>query len=182
MLLPQRKKAALVTVAAILLISLPGCGSSPPEAEGTVIIEGGAITKPVSFTLAQLMEMEEGLIKANYFALNSYGTREHFQFEGIWVWHLLQEKVNLKDGAAQVSFIGQDGYQVDFTLAEIKREDYLDEENPTVALKMILAWAQDEEEFDPARGNPFQLVIGQREPGHVNKPYWVRNVKTIRID
>ena len=31
-------------------------------------------------------------------------------------------------------------------------------------------------------GQPLQLVMGQRQPGDVNKPYWVRYVKTIRID
>jgi DMSO/TMAO reductase YedYZ molybdopterin-dependent catalytic subunit len=88
----------------------------------------------------------------------------------------------LKDNASQVSFIAEDGYTVGYTLAEVQREDYIDEENPGAKLKLILAWEEGGEEFDPEQGNPFQLVVGQREPGDVNKPYWVRNVKTIRID
>ena len=48
--------------------------------------------------------------------------------------------------------------------------------------KMILAWEENGREYDPEKGNPFQLVVGQREPGEANRPYWVRNVMIIRID
>ena len=48
--------------------------------------------------------------------------------------------------------------------------------------EMILAWEEDGVEYNPEIGNPFRLVVGQKEPGDVNKPYWVLNVKIIRID
>ena len=47
---------------------------------------------------------------------------------------------------------------------------------------MILAWEENGREYDLKKGNPFRLVVGQRKPGDVNKPYWVNYVRTIRID
>jgi DMSO/TMAO reductase YedYZ molybdopterin-dependent catalytic subunit len=79
-------------------------------------------------------------------------------------------------------FIAEDGYKVEYTLEEVARSDYLDEQDPEKKLKLILAWEQDGKAFDPQAGNPLQLVVGQREPGDVNKPFWVRNVETIVID
>ena len=79
-------------------------------------------------------------------------------------------------------FIAEDGYQVEFSLEDVVKEDYIDEQNPSVKLKMILAWEENGTESDPQTGYPLQLVVGQREPGDVNKPYWVRNVNTIRVD
>jgi DMSO/TMAO reductase YedYZ molybdopterin-dependent catalytic subunit len=168
----------------LLFISTLGCGCGGVEEvpAGTVIIEGDAVEAKVSLTLEELKAMDEGLVEDDYFSINSYGTREHFHFKGVWVWHLISETVSLKDRAAKVSFIAEDGYTVEYTLEDVQREDYIDEENPGTKLKLILAWEEDGEEFDPKQGNPYQVVVGQREPGDVNKPYWVRHVKTIRID
>ena len=159
-----------------------GCSTAEEHPPGVVIIEGDGVESAVSFTLEELKALEDGLVEADYFALNSYGTKGNFHFKGVWVWHLIDEMVNLRDDAALVSFIGQDDYRVEYTLEEVKKEDYIDEGDPTTKHKMILAWEEDGLEYDPSRGNPFQLVVGQREPGDVNRPYWVRNLKTIHID
>ena len=90
--------------------------------------------------------------------------------------------MSLQDHASRVTFIAEDGYEVEFPLEDIKREDYIDEQNPQTKYKMILAWEENGREYDPEKGNPFQLVVGQREPGEANRPYWVRNVMIIRID
>jgi DMSO/TMAO reductase YedYZ molybdopterin-dependent catalytic subunit len=176
------KKVVLLMSFLLLCILVTGCGAAGEAPAGTVVIEGEAVEARASFTLDELKAMEEGLVEADYFAINTYGTREHFHFKGVGVWHLLKETVTLQDTASKVTFTGEDGYTVQFTLEEVQKEDYLDEENPGVELKMILAWEVDGEELSPDQGNPLQLVVGQREPGDVNKPYWVRNVKTIRID
>lgn len=159
-----------------------GCGPVEDHPPGAVIIEGDGVENTVSFTLEELKALEDGLVEADYYALNSYGTEGRFHFKGIWVWHIIEKMVNLQDDAAVVNFIGQDDYQVEFTLEDVKKEDYIDEGDPAVKHKMIIAWEEDGVEYDPSRGNPFQLVVGQREPGDVNRPYWVRNLKVIRID
>ena len=68
-----------------------------------------------------------------------------------------------------------------YTLEEVQRKDYLDEQTPDSTYPMIIAWEQAGQPFDPDQGNPFQLVVGQREPGDVNKPYWVRHIITLEV-
>jgi hypothetical protein len=179
-----KNKVAVIVLTLILIICASGCGcaSSEDVPRGTVVIEGDAVEGRASFTLEELKAMEDGLVEADYFALNSYGSKEYVHFKGIWVWHLLKEKANLKEHASTVSFIAEDGYEVEFTLEDVQREDYIDEQNPQTKYKMILAWEENDREYNPGKGNPFQLVVGQREPGDENRPCWVRNVKTIRID
>ena len=179
-----KNKAATITFLLLLITCAAGCGCAQSEKvpRGTVVIKGDAVQSRASFTLDELKSMEDGLVEATYFALNSYGSKEYVHFKGVWVWHLLNEKVSLKDHASRVTFIAEDGYEVEFPLEDIKREDYIDEQNPQTKYKMILAWEENGREYDPEKGNPFQLVVGQREPGEANRPYWVRNVMIIRID
>ncbi len=148
--------------------------------DGLLVIQGGGVKGKVLLSLDELKAMEEGLVEADYFSINSYGTEQYFYFQGVWVWHILKEKVILKEGASKVSFIAGDGYNVEYTLEEVKREDYLDQRNPTMKYKMILAWEEDG--WENSIREPLRLVVGQREPGEANKPYWVRNVRIIRID
>lgn len=175
-------KAAVALLLLIVCALVCGCARQEEAAPGTVIIEGEGVKNRASFSLEELKSMKEGLVEADYFSINSYGTKGYSHFKGVWVWHIIREKVDLKEDASKVTFIGEDGYKVEFTLKDVQREDYIDEQNPEAKYKMILAWEEDGREFDPENGNPFQLVVGQREPGDVNKPYWVRNVKIIRID
>lgn len=179
-----KEKAKAITLLLILVICFTGFGCAPSgeTSPGTVVIEGDAVGEKVSFTLDELKSMENGLVEADYFALNSYGSKEYVHFKGIWVWHILEEKVSLKEHASKVSFLAEDGYEAMFTLDDVQREDYIDEQNPGTKYKMILAWEENGREYNLDQGNPFQLVVGQREPGDVNRPCWVRNVKTIRID
>ena len=88
----------------------------------------------------------------------------------------------MKANASRVTIIAEDDYRVEYSLEEIMREDYIDEQNPEARLKIILAWEENGRALKSEIGSPLQLVMGQRHPGDVNKPYWVRYVKTIRID
>ena len=54
---------------------------------------------------------------------------------------------------------------MEYTLADVQRDDYVDEQNPGVKHKMILAWEEDGIEYDSQQGNPFRLVVGQKETG-----------------
>ena len=159
-----------------------GCTTPAKIAADTLLIEGSAVKGKTSFTLEDLKSMEEGLVEADYFSKNSYGTEEYVHLKGIWVWYILEEKVGLKDHASKVNFIAEDGYEVEFTIEEVKREDYIDEHNPEAKYKMILAWEVDGKENTAKNTSPFQLAIGQREPGDENRPYWVRYVKSIVVD
>ena len=149
---------------------------------GFLVIQGDAVEGKTRLSMDDLKSMEDGLVEADYFSLNSYGTGQYFHFHGIGIGYLLQEKVGLKDFASKVVFTADDGYTVEYALADVLREDYINEQNPGVKYKMILAWEENGREYDLKKGNPFRLVVGQRKPGDVNKPYWVNYVRTIRID
>ncbi len=179
----HKYKIIFTLILLLIFLSLGfGCGSQKEPPMGTLIIEGDAVEHKVLLTLDELKSMEKEQLELDYFCLNSYGSREYFHFKGIWIWHILQDKVNLKENATKAVFIGEDGYKAEYPIADIKKTDYIDEQNPKVKHRMILAWEEDGMEYDPQRGNPFRLVVGQKWPGDVNKPYWVYNVRTIHID
>jgi len=174
----------IISILSIMLtcIIVIGCTSQKEVPVGTVVIKGGAVGNKALFTLEELKSMEKGLREANYFSLNSHGTQKYFHFKGISLSYLLKEKVNLKDSASKVVFTAEDGYMVEYTLEDVLKKDYIDEQNPETKYEMILAWEEDGVEYNLEIGNPFRLVVGQKEPGDINKPYWVFNVKTICID
>lgn len=181
---PCRKKTIDIVLLLVLILCVLAGGCAPPEepAADSLLIDGDAAENQVSFTWEELKSMEEGLVEAEYFSINSYGSKGYSHFKGVWVWYVLNEKVGINDNASRVTFIAEDGYQVEYSIEDVKREDYIDEQNPEARYKMILAWEENGVENDPALGSPLQLVVGQREPGDVNRPYWVRNVQIIRID
>lgn len=183
----KRQSFKLKTLLILLLtISLLGGGCGFQELEtappGELIIEGEGVEGRTAFTLDDLQSMEGALVEADYFGINSYGTKSHTHFKGIGVWHILNSQAGLKDGASLVTFTAEDGYEVQYSIAEVKKEDYIDEENPAARLKMILAWEENGYESDPRAGMPLQLVVGQKATGDVNRPYWVKNVVRIRVD
>ncbi len=180
------KTLVLLLLALLSVMFLAGCrggqADSTGAGDGFLVIRGDAVNGETRLSMDEIKSMEDGLVEDNYFSVNTYGTKEYTHFKGVWLWHLLKEKASLKDHASKVSIIAEDGYKVEYTLEEIKRDDYIDEQNPGAKYKMILAWEEDGRECDTAEGNPLKLVVGQKEPGDVNKPFWARNVKTIRID
>jgi hypothetical protein len=182
----QWHKSRTITIFIMLLliicISGSGCAEKEKTPSGLLVIEGDAVEDKVSFTLDELKSMPEGIVEADYFGINSYGTKGYSHFKGIWIGYILNEKVALKANASRVTIIAEDDYRVEYSLEEIMREDYIDEQNPEARLKIILAWEENGRELKSEMGSPLQLVMGQRHPGDVNKPYWVRYVKTIRID
>lgn len=170
----------------LLIFCLAGAGCLSPDTDKApaeeLIIEGEGVKGEKVFTLSDLQLMEEGLVEADYFGINTYGAKGHTHFKGIGVWYLLSKQAELKDDAAYVTFIAEDGYEVTYSLAEVEKGDYIDEQNPEAKLKMILAWEENGYEYDPRVGMPLQLTVGQQEPGDINKPYWVKNVVTIRVE
>lgn len=178
----KNKLISSILLVLLICIIVIGCTSQKGAPVGTVVIEGNGAGSKAFFTLEELKSMEEGIKEADYFSLNSYGTRKYFHFKGISLSYLLGEKVDLKGHASKVTFIAEDGYTIEYTLGDVLKEDYIDEQNPETKYEMILAWEEDGREYNLEIGNPFRLVVGQKEPGDVNKPYWVSNVKTIRVD
>lgn len=180
--LHKNKLIYSILLVLFMCVIVVGCTAQKETPVGTIVIEGSSIESKTFFTLEELKSMEEGIREADYFSFNSYGTKRYFHFKGISLSYLLKEKVGLKDQTTKVTFIAEDGYAIEYTLEDVLKEDYIDEQNPEAKYEMILAWEEDGMEYNPEIGNPFRLVVGQKKPGDVNKPHWVLNVKTIHID
>lgn len=155
----------------------------PAETENKIYlqIEGSAVVKPITLSLDELKAMKDYYIEDDFFSLNSYGTKEYFHFKGVKIKAVL-DKVGINKDYATISFIASDGYKQELTLEQASREDYIDEQNPDKKYPVIIAWHENGKDYDAEKGAPFRLVIGQKEPGDVNKPQWVQNVAKIVID
>lgn len=173
------KKAWLLLFFLFLIFTL-GCQRA--QVDPVVIVKGPLLEDEIHLSLSQLMAMEEGMVEADYFSINSYGTEEYTSFKGVWVWHLFQELDIVLEEEARIRFTAEDGYETEYSLAEIKRDDYMNQKHPEKKYRMILAFKEEGELYDPEDGNPFRLVRGQKEVGETNKPYWISQVKTITID
>jgi DMSO/TMAO reductase YedYZ molybdopterin-dependent catalytic subunit len=152
------------------------------QQKDALVIEGPGVKKTAAITLDEIKGLKDYIVEDDYFSLNNYGTKKYFHFKGVSVWQLIDDKAGVKEGAASVSFIAEDGYIVTYTIDEIKREDYIDEQNPDKKYKVIIAWEEEGKEYNSEEGKPFKLVIGQKEPGDINKPNWVQNVCTIKVE
>jgi len=145
-------------------------------------IEGSGVKEKMQFSLSYIKKMTSGYVEDDFFSLNNWGTKEYFSFKGVSLWYLLNEKAGLGENTRMVIITAEDGYEVSYTLEEVKRQDYINEENPEQKYPMIIAWEENGKAYDPAEGYPFRFVVGQKEPGDINKQYWVMNVKTIKVE
>ena len=142
----------------------------------------GSIENPLFLNLDDLKEMEDLIYTGTFYSLNSFGTTEYTDFKGVKLWNLLNGKALISEEASLVKVIAVDGYSMEFTVDQIKRDDYIDETNQDLKLPVILAWEENGQEYDPEEGPPYKLVIGQKEPGDVNKPQWVRDIDKIIVE
>jgi hypothetical protein len=147
----------------------------------TLKIEGLA-DKHLIISLDQLKAMGDMIYEADFYSLNSFGTTGYTHFKGVNLWSLLESNSLISDEASKVTVVAEDGYKMEFTMEQVKRQDYIDETNPDAKYPMIIAWEENGEEYTSKEGSPFKLVVGQKEAGDVNKPQWVSNIDKIVIE
>lgn len=147
----------------------------------SLTIEGSGVKEPIALTLDELKAITDAYYEDDYFSLNSYGTKEYFSFKGIKLSAVL-ENAGIKESAAALKFIASDGYEFEMTVEQALKEDYMDEQNPDKRYPVIIAWHENGKDYDASKGAPFRLVIGQKEPGDVNKPQWVQNIAKITVN
>lgn len=155
---------------------------SPTEEKVNGLHIQGKVGKPISLNLDDLKAMNDIIFKGSFYSLNNFGTTAHTEFKGVNLWSLLNSKAEILDDASKIRIIATDGYEMNFTVAEVKRQDYIDETDDSVKLPMIIAWEENGEEYDLDDGLPFKLVIGQKEAGDINKPQWVSNIEKIVVE
>lgn len=147
----------------------------------TLKIEGLAENQ-LSLTWDELKAMDDLIFEGDFYSLNSFGTTGYTHFKGINLWKLLESKAAISAEATKITVVAQDGYKMEFTIEQVKKQDYMDETNADNKYPMIIAWEENMEEYDSKEGAPFKLVVGQKEAGDVNKPQWVSNIDKIIIE
>ncbi|MEL7646912.1 MAG: molybdopterin-dependent oxidoreductase [Sedimentibacter sp.] len=145
--------------------------------ENVLKVEGLA---SYSFTLEELKKMDDIIFEADFYSLNSFGTTGYTHFKGVRLWELLN-KTGMAAEASKITVVALDGYKMEFTMEQVKKQDYMDETNPDAKYPMIIAWEENGTEYNPEDGAPYKLVVGQKEAGDVNKPQWVSNVDKIVV-
>lgn len=155
---------------------------SPLEEKANGMYIEGKVGKPLSLNLEDLKAMNDIIFKGNFYSLNNFGTTAHTEFKGVNLWSLLKAKAEILDDASKVKIIASDGYEMEFTVEQVKRQDYIDETDDTAKFPIIIAWEENGEEYDLDDGLPFKLVVGQKEAGDINKPQWVSNIEKIVVE
>ena len=133
-------------------------------------------------SLDDMKDRSELHFSGSFYWLNSFGSTGHTDFKGVKLWTLLEAMEIVDSSSSRVKVIASDGYSMDFDISQIKRMDYIDETNQDVKLPIIIAWEENGEAYDPSEGAPFKLVVGQKEPGDINKPQWVSNIEKIIVE
>ncbi len=156
--------------------------------EEEIVIEGfaikieGQVAIPLTLGLSQLKELDDLIYSNDYYSLNSFGTTGHTNFKGIKLWDLLTKEAQVLSSASRVRIVATDGYEMSFGINDVIRQDYIDETDQSKQLPIIIAWEENGVEYDGEKNPPYKLVVGQREPGDVNKPLWVSNIDKIIVE
>lgn len=155
---------------------------APKEEKANALHIEGKVSNPISLDLNDLKGMNDIIFKGDFYSLNNFGTTAHTEFKGVNLWSLLNSKAGILDDASKVRIIASDGYEMEYTIGQVKRQDYIDETDPAAKFPMIIAWEENGVEYDLSDGLPFKLVVGQKEAGDTNKPQWVSNIEKILVE
>ena len=144
---------------------------SEQTADTVLTVCGSALDRNWYFSLSDLQNMG-GYYSASYFSRGKEPQEETNSFSGILVSYLLDSVIGASYSKA--TFTASDGYAGSHSYSAIHAY-YVNEQDPSASLPMILAWTQD--------GSPcgLRLVMGQQIAGEYNRTYWVRDVITIEL-
>ena len=151
-----------------------GGGGEQPPAKYDLTVNGNGVNNVAQFTVKSLKNAP-GLVKQTktYHWLNSYGTTGSDEFEGVYLDNLLQDVVGLTSRAQSITVTAGDGYNRSFNLDSSPLGVYWTDIEGN---KMMLAWKRNDSNCD------LQLVVGQTDGAHVNKPMWVSGIETITVN
>jgi len=182
-------------LAALLNIAAPGVALAEPSK--SVEITGEGVTNPVTLTLEQLQAMEQ--YRHVYSVINTWPTKKWYVAEGVKL-RTLFDLAGLKEDAALVKFLSNDGFEVALTVQELLSDKryyfpYLMDHHPTDGsipgspadaeeVEPILALVSAEDNNDPAAMNDrdsLLLVLGQRVVTEQTNPLFLKYVNRIEV-
>ena len=135
-------------------------------------VKGTAAGREWYFTLAELQSLG-GYVAADYFSRGKEPQEMTTSFEGISVQYLFESVMGLAD-YKKATFRATDGYSVSFSKSAVGMT-YMNEQDESAQLKMILAWRQDGEDIT------LRLAMGQMAAGEYNRTNWARGVCEIEV-
>lgn len=157
-------------------------------------ISGNGAKKLVTTTVREIETLQDYIFKADYCLLNNQGTTNLSTFKGIDLYQYLNKEIGFKAGAAGVKIIASDGWSKTFTLEELAKTDYINQESSAGDLKVMLAYGCNEKPLVPEdssggydadaknSGGPLWFIIGQTQAGDVNNSKCIKNVAEIEIE
>ncbi|WP_034638866.1 ligand-binding sensor domain-containing protein [Desulfofalx alkaliphila] len=158
----------------------------------TLSIGGSGVRKDHTVTLGELEFMQNYIFTGEY-CLASDTEKELASYRGIDIYEFIRREVGFTGGADTVTFKTADGSSKTFSLDEIAKRDYINEETGANDLKVMLAYGKNErplvssdtsDGYDHVArnsGGPLLLVIGQTETGDLNSAKSVSGVVEIIV-
>ncbi len=165
--------------------SSPGNNYDQEGEDGTIVFKGSALTQKRVYTLDDLKAMTDIQVSESYYsrgkAKAGWAAQQHDRFTGVSLYKLLLDEIGLKNYPDQIKVVASDGMTKVYTMEEISGL-YIDETKPRAELEMIIAWAQNNQEYKYTSKQPFRLVMGQKYEGDFNRQNWVNSVQEIVVD
>lgn len=162
-------------------------------ASDTLSISGSGVRKEHTVTVGELEFMQNYIFTGEYCLAKSGTEKELATYRGFDIYEFLRREVGYTAGADTITFKAADGFSRTFTLDEIAKRDYINQETGANNLKVLLAYGKNEKPLVPAvtsdgydeaaqnSGGPLRLVIGQTGPGDLNSSKSVGNVVEIIV-
>ena len=188
-----------IIVLGVLLLStpIPLVVSAQPE-NHTLEITGDGVANPVTFTMAELENMEQ--YQHVYSTINTYPTKKWYTARGVKLRELFDLADINKEEAQLIRFVSRDGYEVTLTAKELleDRRYYfpgLKENHPhdgsisgsvegKVEVEPIIALLSIEGSNDPAHmtdRDALHLIIGQRSVIEQSCTLFLKYVSKIEV-
>lgn len=159
-----------------IIVSPAGSGgdSDPDPGNYDLTINGPGVVATARYTISELKNADGIEIVTNdYNWLNNYGTTGSDEFEGVYLENLLNDVVGLKPNAKSITVTAFDQYHRSFNLDNDELGVYWKDIQGN---QIMLAWERNGSPCD------LQLVVGQIDEEHINKPLWVSDVKVITVN
>lgn len=187
----------LVLLLLAALLTMTGSGMAQADPSNSVEITGDGVTTPLTFTRAQLEEMEH--YEHVYSVINTWPTKKWYIAKGVKLRGLF-ELAGLKENATLVKFTSNDGFEVTLTVQKLLRDKQyyfprLMDNHPSdgsvpgspadaIEVEPILALVSAEDSSEPGQmidRDALLLVVGQQVVTEQTNPLFLKYVSKIEV-
>ena len=169
-------------------------------ASSTIRFYGEGLDEETVFTVEQLESMQTKVQTLDYSVLNNKGNMSQQRYRGLAIYDLFAQ-IGIKSNAGDVIVYAADGSSVTFSLARLKKQDYLNHVTGGEGLYALLAFGAGSVEADAMtgiplvrekedagyddtvgnNGGPLKLVIPQENAEDINSSLCVKDVVAVEV-